>query len=341
MKFLRYFLIALGVTLLIGTITYFGGPTASFDPVSPNLPTLKLALGDLETYVALQEKEVGNIKEGNESRVIWADSIRQTAYALVYLHGFSASPMEGAPVHMEVAKRYGMNLYLPRLSAHGLEDEDAFLELTPSGLMNTAKEALVIGKMLGKKVILMSCSTGATLGIYLMAHHPDIYAHIMYSPNIEIYDPTAAFMTGPWGENIVRNVVGDFRVPEREENQPDSIRALVDQYWYDRYRVEGLIALQALLDMTMTEEVFSGVKQPYFLGYYYKNDTAQDMTVSVEAMKAFHASTRTPDAKKALVAFPDAGDHVIASPLTSKSYEEVREATFHYLENTLGLSPVQ
>lgn len=340
MKFLKYVLIALLVTVVLGTITYFAGPKVSFEQVNPELPKISASIDELDDYIEQKEADFENIKRENQSRIVWADTVRQTDYVLVYLHGFSAGPMEGAPLHTEVARRYGMNLYLPRLSRHGLDDVNAFNDLTPAGLMNTAKEALAIGRKLGREVILMSCSTGGTLGIYLTAHHSDIKAHIMYSPNIEIYDPTAKFMTGPWGEAIVRQVVGEYREPEKDEEDSDSVRLLKDRYWYDKYSVKGLVALQGLLDMTMKEEIFEMVKQPYFLGYYYKNDTAQDMTVSVEAMKQFDKQTQTPEELKRLVAFPEAGEHVINSSLTSDSYAEVRQATYSYMEDVLGLEPV-
>ncbi len=344
MKILKKILVALavivGLLIPVLLLTWFLGPKAEFNNVNPTLSELKLELDELDSYLSEKEALVPNIKAENESRIIWADSIRQTEYALVYLHGFSAGPMEGAPLHQEVASRYGMNLYLPRLSKHGIQDDDIFLELTPDGLMESAKEALVIGKKLGKKVILMSCSTGGTLGIYLTANHPDIHGHLMYSPNIKIFDPTSEMLTGPWGLKIVKQVLGDYRIPTEDPEVPDSVQQKIDQYWSGKYRVEGIVALQSLLDQTMTDETFAKVNQPYFLGYYYKSDTAQDNTVSVEAMLDFDSKTKTPKDSKRAVAFPEAGSHVINSPLTSKQYERVREETYKYLEEVLNITPL-
>jgi len=342
MKWIKRIVVALLLLVAILTLTYILGPQTQFETVSPDLPTLSLSLEQLEGYLATKEAQVANIKPENESRIIWADSIRQTEYAIVYLHGFSAGVMEGAPLHMETARRYGMNLYLPRLSKHGIANKDIFTELTPAQLINDAKEALVIGRKLGKKVILMSCSTGSTLGIYLQAHHPDIFAHVMYSPNIALFDPTGKMLSGPWGLQIVRKVMGEYRIPKPDkEPKPDSIQAKIDRYWTGTYRVEGLVALQALIDQTMTNAVFEKVNQPYFLGYYYQNDTAQDMTVSVEAMLDFSSKTKTPDASKRLVAFPDAGAHVINSPLISKEYDRVQDETFRYFEEVLGIGQME
>lgn len=339
-KLLKVLLVlVVGVPALLAVV-YFLGPKASYAEVNPDLPTLSLELSELEEYISGKESLIENIKPENASRIVWADSIRQTEYALVYLHGFSAGPMEGAPMHTEVARRYGMNLYLPRLSKHGIQDDEIFMELTPEGLMESAKEALAIGKMIGEKVIVMSCSTGGTLGIYLGAHHSDIHAQIFFSPNINLFDDTSDLMTGPWGLQIVKQVVGDYREPDEKPGTPDSVLVKTRRYWSGRYRVEGLVALQALLDQTMTEENFAKVSHPYMLGYYYKSDSAQDSTVSVKAMHLFDELASTPENQKRMLAFPEAGSHVINSDLTSKSYDEVREATFTYVEEVLGVGPV-
>lgn len=332
-RFLFLFVVAL-------MLVWFLGPQADYEQVSPDLPQLSFQLTELDEYLARKEAGFPKIKPENESRIVWADSVRQTEYALVYLHGFSASPMEGAPLHQTIAQRYGMNLYLPRLSKHGMADDEIFAELTPKGLMNSAKEALVIGKKIGKKVILMSCSTGGTLGIYLSAHHPDIYAHLMYSPNIDLFDGTTDMLTGPWGLQIVKQILGDYNIPKKKKDVSDSVLQLSRRYWSGKYRVEGLVALQALLDQTMTEEIHLMVNQPYFLGFYFKNEAAQDSTVSVEAMRIFDARTGTPDDMKKVVAFPDAKSHVINSTITSKQYEGVLEATADYIENILKIEPI-
>ena len=48
----------------------------------------------------------------------------------------------------------------------------------------------------------------------------------------------------------------------------------------------------------------------------------------------------TPDNKKREVAFPNATNHVLASPLWNKDYETVKKATFQFAEDVLGMQPV-
>ena len=67
----------------------------------------------------------------------------------------------------------------------------------------------------------------------------------------------------------------------------------------------------------MTPEQFQKVKQPVFMGYYYKDEEHQDKVVSVPAMLAMFDELGTPADKKQKMAFPNAGEHVIASHFTS------------------------
>ena len=46
-----------------------------------------------------------------------------------------------------------MNAYMPRLAAHGIETEDALIDMTPDALWESAKEALMAARKLGKKVV--------------------------------------------------------------------------------------------------------------------------------------------------------------------------------------------
>ena len=168
MKFLKKALKFLALLLLVLTIIYFLGPKANQYPeFDGKINAIDIPLGQLDQYIAEQESKVANKKPNNHSRLIWADSIKKTEYAVVYLHGFSASPMEGDPIHQEFASRYGYNLYIPRLAGHGIDSKESFVDLTPKALIESAKEAIAIGRLIGEKVILMSCSTGSTLSCLL------------------------------------------------------------------------------------------------------------------------------------------------------------------------------
>lgn len=239
--------------------------------------------------------------------------------------------MEADPIHINIANAYACNLYLARYKGHGIDNADAFEKLSPKDLVQSAKEAIAIGKKIGKKVILMSCSTGGALALYLSANDPEIAANILFSPNIALADPNSAILTGPWGLQLGRFVMGGKYREWKPEN--DSVA----QYWTSKYRVEGIIALKQLLNMTMKSEIFAKVKQPVFMGYYYKNEKEQDQTVSVAAMLSMFEKLGTPVDKKVKKAFPDAGVHVICSKWQSKDLKNLELSVREFMEKTLGL----
>ena len=97
--------------------------------------------------------------------------------------------------------------------------------------------------------------------------------------------------------------------------------------------------LVVLMENTMSPETFSKVDAPFFLGYYYKDEENQDKVVSVPAMLEMYEQLGTADDKKRKIAFPDAGDHVLANPHKSKSYGKVKEESFRFVEEIMGLEP--
>lgn len=331
MKKLRYYII---IPVVIAAI-YLSGPQLDPGNVNPELPEINYSGEQLEQYVTLKESAVKNLKLDNQARIIWYDDSlkNKTEYSVVYLHGFSASQGEGIPLHVNFARRYGCNLYLSRLYEHGIHEKDALLDMTPEKLVHSAAEAVAIGKQLGDKVILMSTSTGGTLSLYLAATHPEIDALIMYSPNIKINNPAAPVLAYPWGLQIGRLITGGKYISSSPESYEDSL------YWTNPYRLEAVIYLQELLNITMTSYTYKMVTQPVFLAYYYKNETEQDQTVRVDAMMKMFDRLGTEPSLKKKQAFPDAGEHVIACQFKSGDWEGVQKATYQFAENILKLNP--
>jgi len=311
----RFIKISFPILLLAGI--YFLGPEPDKPTFNLVMPEVPAASDALETYVANQESK-HKIKPGNEAHIIWNDSSRtKTEYAVVYLHGFSASQMEGDPVHRRFAKEFGCNLYLARLADHGVDTTEALLLYTPDRSWESAKEALAIGKRLGDKIILMSTSTGGTLALKLAAEYPDdVYALINLSPNIALKNGAAFIANDPWGLQIARMVVGGkYNITDATAEEA--------KYWNKKYRLEAVSQLEQLLESTMTKELFQRIKQPSLTLYYYKNDEEQDPQVKVSAMLEMNGQLSTPDDLKVTVNVPNAGEHVLGSSLVSKDVEGV------------------
>ena len=307
---------------------YFLGPKPAKPVFNNSLPNV-VEIEKLDEFVAKMEN-THRIKPGNEAKIIWADSNKsQTDYAIVYLHGFSASQMEGAPVHQNIAKQFNCNLYLARLAEHGIDTTEDLMNLTAERYWESAKLAYAIGKKIGKKVILMSTSTGGTLALQLAANYPEIAGSIMYSPNVEVFNPAAPLLNNPWGLQIGRLVMkGNYvNVPFKNNDYP--------KYWNSHYRIEAVVALQNLLEATMTQETFSKITQPSLALYYYKDEENQDKVVKVSAIKKMMDAIATPADLKLAMAMPNTGNHVLASPIVSKDIVGVEQATAKFIQEKI------
>ena len=322
--------------LLVLTFAYFLGPKPQKPVMNNEFPTVQGDLVQLEKWITDREQTL-KTKPDNEARFLWAnDSVKgKTKYVLLYLHGFSASWFEGSPVNVDFARHFGCNAYFPRLASHGLITPDALLDMTPDRLWESVKEALTVAGQLGEKVVIMSTSTGGTLSLKLAAEFPEkITGLILFSPNVEINNSVAWLLSKPWGLQLARKSAGgNYRITNPDSTAKDC------QYWYCKYRLEGIVYLQQLLEATMKEEVFKKVTVPVFLGYYYRDEKHQDPTVRVDAALKMFDQLGTQADVKVKMAFPEAGDHCIASSMYSKSVDEVRAASFAFAEKFLGMKP--
>jgi esterase/lipase len=329
-KFIKWF----GGFLLVLFAAYMLGPSPANPDFTEHQINLPASLPELEKTINIGEKTVKGLRPDNEARIIWADSSKKekTKIAFLYLHGFSACQAEGDPVHKDLAKKYNANLYLSRLSEHGIDRGDStMINLNAGEYEASAEKALAIAEKLGNEVIVIGTSAGGALTLFLASRHPEIKAIILYSPCVRLYDKTAIILDKPWGLQIARMVTGGPVKKFASESRDQ------EKYWQLSYRIEGLVALEDLVSNTMKPKVFSEIKCPVFLGYYYKNEKEQDMTVSVPAMLKMYDELGTPAILKVKKAFPDAGAHVIGSYIRSKDWQGVENATEKFLEETVKL----
>lgn len=330
MRFLKW----TAIILLLLVIIYFLGPHPSEPVYSTAMPAVPETAKSLEEYIKAKEAQ-HKIKRDNEARIVWAnDSLKQkTPYAIVYLHGFSASQEEGDPVHRNIAKTFGCNLYLSRLAGHGIDTIDPMISLTADEYWESAKQALTIGKQLGDKVILMGTSTGGTNALQLAATYPDdIAALLLMSPNIAINNDKAYLLNNPWGLQIAKMVNGAPYVTASDS------RDIYKRYWYYQYPLQGAIALQEMLETTMTAATFQKVKQPTLMLYYYKDSIHHDSIVSVPAMLKMFDELGSPLKIKKVI--PNAGDHVIGSYIKSKDLETVQATIKSFMKDQLKMMVV-
>lgn len=336
MNFFKRLLKWVLIILTALTVIYLLGPK----PLSPTytnlLPPVPADLNALETYIKQNEAQ-HKIKPENEARIIWAaDSMKQkTEYSIVYLHGFSASQEEGDPVHTNIAKKFGCNLYLARLAEHGVDTTEELMNLTAERYWESVKQAYEIGKQLGNKVIIMGTSTGGTNALQLAANYPEIASLILMSPNIAIKDANAWLTNNPWGLQLARIVKGS------NYNTTKDQRDIYKKHWNSHYRLEAIVNLQEYLETTMTQVTFARIKQPVLMLYYYKDEVQQDDVVQVTAMlKMFDELGTVPERKRKL-AMPNTGDHVMGSYIKSNDYQGVEAEITKFMTDVLQLKMMQ
>jgi esterase/lipase len=332
MKFLKGLLKWLAIIIAILTIVYLLGPNPSTPVYTTELEKVPTDAAALENYIKANEAQ-HKLRPNNEARIIWAnDSIKtKTEFAIVYLHGFSASQEEGTPVHSNIAKKFGCNLYLSRLAEHGIDTTEQLVNLTAEKYWNSVREAYAIGKQLGNKVIVMGTSTGGTNALHLASVYPEIHSLVLLSPNIQIFDDNAWIANNPWGLQMGKLITGSGYVTPKDE------RPVYKQYWNSPYRLESIANLQEYLETTMLPETFTKIKQPTLMLYYYRDEVNQDSVVKVSAMKKMFEQLSTPSELKREKAMPNTGNHVLGSYIKSGDVAGVEVEITRFMMEVLKL----
>ncbi|NVJ86049.1 MAG: alpha/beta fold hydrolase [Algoriphagus sp.] len=332
---LRKIFLVLFALAMVLAIVYILGPQVEKQDLQVHYPEVPTRVSELIDYVNTREDSVIGLKEGNEAYIQWADELnpRKTPYSIVYIHGFGASPMEGDPVHRFLAEHFGANLYVTRLPEHGIRRDNGMEYLSAQALVDAAGEAYEIGKSLGDEVIVVGTSMGGALTLVLASQQPDIKAVVVYSPAIRDNGERLGGFFKPWTQWIMEKAMMENKVIHQDRKGDKAA------YWSEDYHMNGYESLAVILYSMMNKETFQKINQPFFLGYYYKNENEQDPVVSVPKMLEMYQQIATPEQLKREKAFPNSGDHVIASSITSNDWEGVLFETIDFLENVVGIPP--
>jgi pimeloyl-ACP methyl ester carboxylesterase len=146
---------------------------------------------DVERVLDRRDRNEAPLQPGCESSIRWvADQGRQSDVAVVFLHGWSASPTELDPVDVDIAARLGANLIRFRLTAHGLSPNSrgglAMRDsATRDALLRDVSLAFELGKAAGRRVVVVGVSTGASLAAWLSVQPgvaSELVAVVLFSP---------------------------------------------------------------------------------------------------------------------------------------------------------------
>lgn len=215
-------------------------------PLEPPATALRVE-GDPEAWLQRREARAAALHPlvpGTEKRIRWAGAAGQrTELALVYLHGFSATRQELAPVPARIASALGANLFETRLAGHGRRDAP-LAGVRAEDWLQDGVEALAIGRRLGERIAIMGVSTGATLALAL-ARHPDfrsVDTLILVSPNFGPAERGAELLTGPLGPQLARLLLGAERSWEAQTAEQA-------RYWATRYPTASVLEMMRLVHL--------------------------------------------------------------------------------------------
>ena len=298
--------------VVIAAIIFLSGPRIRIDQtIFPN--NLPLNLDD---YLVLQEKKFSDIIPGTRKTVIWAGIPNErTEFSVVYIHGFSATRKETAPLSDLVAKTLGANLFYTRLTGHGRTGR-ALAHASVNDWLNDVVEAYEIGQRLGRKVVMIGCSTGAA-SLAWLAHRAvtaggmdALYTCIFLSPNFRPKNSFSSMLAWPWGGQIAGVVIGKERVvlPENQGHE---------QYWSTRYPVTALLPMMGMVKLVRGLDL-SKICVPCLVIY-----SPQDQSIHTPSLE--HAFNQMGCLRKRLVPFTgsaDPGQHILAGDIFSPGTTE-------------------
>ena len=240
-------------------------------PLPHGLPIEKVA-----AFLAERDAREAPLKPGCGSSIGWAPSVgadNRAHLCVVSLHGWSASPMEVADLDKRVADGLGAHLLLRvRLTAHGLEPADrASVALScatsRATLQRDAAIAIALGTTLADRVVVLGCSTGATLAMWAAAQPwtaGQLAALVLVSPGFEIaLKGPIAYQIFKWLVLLLphllvvaalRLFVGGRREFHIRPPTVEAHRGVQRAYWTDRYVVESarhVVELYAMLEFAV------------------------------------------------------------------------------------------
>ncbi|CDZ52953.1 alpha/beta hydrolase [Neorhizobium galegae] len=269
----------------------------------------KARLGaDIDAYLAASESRYPDIRPGAAKHIVWADTATKakTTFAIIYVHGFSASAEEIRPLPDRVAAALGANLYFTRLAGHG-RSGDAMGEARLEDWLADFSESLAIGEALGNRVIVIGTSTGASLATLALADPKiasRISAAVFVSPNYGINSFAAFLLTTPIAPQLSKLLLGESRgfTPYNDRHAA---------HWTTRYPTSALLPMAALVKLSVESPV-EQIKTPALFLY-----SSLDQVIRPDKVREVAGRWGGPHALFDVGKTGDPGNHVIAGDIIS------------------------
>ena len=161
----KYLLLIFGILMfcLLAIIFFATFPFLTVDDKEVKIPKVYIE-NDVEEYLRLEEAKINNVAPNAKKKIIWndIDVKEKTEYAFVFIHGVLATGYQHELSVRKIANSLNANLFITRLSGHGVPYEGTKLMKTEN-LLRDAVEAIEVGSKIGHKVIVMGFSLGGAL----------------------------------------------------------------------------------------------------------------------------------------------------------------------------------
>jgi alpha-beta hydrolase superfamily lysophospholipase len=218
------------------------------------------------------------------------------------------------PVPANLAKKLGANVFYTRLKGHGRISIDSMGESSTKDWLRDGVEALEIGKRLGEHVILMGNSTGSTLLVWLAMQKKlkdDIFSLVLLSPNFFPKDSTSKIILWPWGQQIAKLVMGEYR-----EWKPANEG--VRKNWSWKTPTKAVFTMMGLVDLVNKMDL-RNLKIPLLILH-----SNFDKTISVPKIKERYLEIGSKIKKRVEVNNTEAkGGHILAGDILSPSTNKI------------------
>lgn len=332
-SFLSWRMVIIVSTILVAVfgVMLMAGPRLPADGF-PAFDETRLGT-DIDTYLVTAEGGFPDIRPGATRHVVWADPVKkvQTPFAIVYIHGFSASAEEVRPLPDRVASALGANLYFARLAGHGRPGE-AMGEARLEDWMADLSEALAIGEALGEQVILMGTSTGASLATLALADPKiasRVSAAVFLSPNYGINSFGAFLLTTPIAPQLSRLLLGPTRsfTPYNERHAAA---------WTTEYPTKALLPMATLVKLAVKSPI-EQIRTPALFLY-----SSFDQVIRPDKVRAVAGRWGGPHEIVDVGRTGDPGNHVIAGDIISPATTgPLADRITDWLKKALGLQAPQ
>lgn len=286
-------------------------------PANTNAQSLR----ELSLQINQTEDTTEGLKENSRAHFVFANpkNPQKTPLALLYLHGFSASPKEVSPLAENLARSLKANLYFPRYMGHGIAGAEGFRNVSLEDWEQDTAKALQVGRELGTEIIVIATSTAAPLAIQEAIKNSSQWkALILLSPNFGLPRWDANLLLLPGGKWIARLFVGEYREWKAESPAHEA-------HWTTRYP-SSILPEVVRASALMNSAPLNRFTVPT-LTLYCEKDTVIDPKKIPPVVARFASSQKTLEAVPCLE-----NTHLLAGDILSpKSTEDILQRVTKFL----------